>query len=504
MKKHIAFLLTAFLTLSTVPSFAFGADKDVILSNRVALKQDTVLTQANAPVLSVQANSVYTQDFRFELLLNGAEWAEEIINGSYSFGEGITYLTVGDSRLRISVDAKTYKPSENDIKLPLLTKLVAQGEIAVTLEPGTSSLEKEQFVYANTGGSEFSIETEMVPKLEIVGTLGDIVIKDGYLSKVNENTVYPLTLDNGFVFSGKPTIQTTGKYNSNIDFTIDPKDSSKASLTLTKTSDVGIGEIVLSDLQIRPEKTSQHGAVNLSLQRGKDTLKIQVAEYVSSDSTTLPVTMDTFTVGKKPSASGTAARDRLLQIRFDGRPYGTAAVATDGTWNYTFPSEKKALPVGKHTLSVGYYLKTSDTYTEMISQEFFIPTAVTFTIGQNSYLYDESAIFMGVAPYVDKNNRTMMPLRAFATVLGVDESGIVWNEANQTVTLKKDSTTLVVTIGSKELLVNGKPVTMDTVATINSSRTFLPLRAVMNGFSLTDDSIVWDEEAQTVTLSLTK
>jgi len=502
MKKYFALLLTVFMTASAIPNIAFGADKEVILSKRVAQKQNTELGQREAPVLTINSNTAYTQDFDFELLLNGAEWTDVYKDNTYDLGNGITYLTIGDSRLRIFVNATTYSPSTNDIEIPLFTKLTKKGEISVTVEPGSSSLERSAFVFAKTSGSEFSVESDTVPKLEMFGYLGDITIKDDFLSNVSENTVYPLTLDNDFIFTSTPTIETQGKYNNLVKFSIDKDDASKAYLTVTKTTDVGIGEITVSDLQVMSQKNSVFGPVNVILTRGNATLKIQVAEYATSSNTNIPISINQFVAEKAPKVSGTAARGRLLQIRIDDKKCFNITVGEDGTWSFTLPSEKKSLTVGKHTFSIGYYFEKTEKWVEVVQKEFFIPTKTEFTIGQNSYLYDDQSVFMGVAPYVDKNNRVMMPFRAFAAVLGTDKNGIIWNESDKTVTIKKDSTTLSVKIGSNELFINGVAQKMDTVAVIKSGRTFLPLRAVMNGFSLADDAILWDNDAQKVTLLL--
>lgn len=82
-------------------------------------------------------------------------------------------------------------------------------------------------------------------------------------------------------------------------------------------------------------------------------------------------------------------------------------------------------------------------------------------------------------PYVDENNRTMIPVRFVTEALGAK---VGWEGSTQTVTITKDNTTVTIRIGSPEMAVtaNGKATTvqMDTAATIKDGRTYVPIRFV--------------------------
>ncbi len=76
-------------------------------------------------------------------------------------------------------------------------------------------------------------------------------------------------------------------------------------------------------------------------------------------------------------------------------------------------------------------------------------------------------------PYIDSQNRIMVPLRAVAEGLG---AYVHWEEQTRTVTIKRNDITLLLTVDSPIVLVNGAEHKMDTVPRIMNSRTVVPLR----------------------------
>jgi len=119
-----------------------------------------------------------------------------------------------------------------------------------------------------------------------------------------------------------------------------------------------------------------------------------------------------------------------------------------------------------------------------------------FVIGSTTYVKNGAEYTMDVAPYI-KNDRTYMPVRYVAYVLGIDDANILWDGVNQTVTLMKGDKVVQLTIGSKALLINGATITMDVAPEITSDRTMLPLRFVAQAFGAT---VSWDEATQTASL----
>lgn len=114
-----------------------------------------------------------------------------------------------------------------------------------------------------------------------------------------------------------------------------------------------------------------------------------------------------------------------------------------------------------------------------------------FRIGSNIYYAGGVAKVMDVAPYI-KNDRTYVPMRYMGEALGAE---VVWDDAARTVTLTKDDTTVVFTIGSTTYTVNGEAKTADVAPEIANDRAMLPARFVAEAFGAV---VGWDASTQTV------
>lgn len=87
--------------------------------------------------------------------------------------------------------------------------------------------------------------------------------------------------------------------------------------------------------------------------------------------------------------------------------------------------------------------------------------------------------FPDAKPFVDKNSRTMIPVRFATEKLG---AAVHWNDPTQTATISKNGIDVAVTIGSDTLQVKEKgtvkTVKMDTSAILKDGRTYVPIRFV--------------------------
>ena len=87
--------------------------------------------------------------------------------------------------------------------------------------------------------------------------------------------------------------------------------------------------------------------------------------------------------------------------------------------------------------------------------------------------------FPDAQPYIDENDRTMIPVRFVTEAM---KANVSWVQETQTAVIEKDGIKVEVTIGKKDIKVtkNGKTetVTMDTVAVNRESRTYVPIRFV--------------------------
>lgn len=109
-----------------------------------------------------------------------------------------------------------------------------------------------------------------------------------------------------------------------------------------------------------------------------------------------------------------------------------------------------------------------------------VGTPVEFNTKEFTVKFNGEAVrFPDAQPFVDSNNRTLVPVRFVTEKMGAEVS---WDQPTQTATIELNGITVKITIGKDTLTVtkNGSTSTvkMDTVAVNKESRTFVPVRFV--------------------------
>ena len=119
------------------------------------------------------------------------------------------------------------------------------------------------------------------------------------------------------------------------------------------------------------------------------------------------------------------------------------------------------------------------------------PGGIGVTIDGTRVVYDDEYGW----PFVDDSGRTQVPFRLTLEVFGCT---VDWDNDTRTAIAEKDGTRVEVPIGEQYLLVNGKRVVMDTTSQIINTRTYLPIRPVVEAFGA---SVTWDQANQLVVIT---
>ena len=98
----------------------------------------------------------------------------------------------------------------------------------------------------------------------------------------------------------------------------------------------------------------------------------------------------------------------------------------------------------------------------------------------------------GGTPFIDANGRTMLPVRACLDAIG---ASVEWEPQTRVVITQKGNVTIKIPVGSNEIIVNGNTIKTDAAAIILNSRTYLPLRAVLEAYGYAVD---WDPYSRVV------
>lgn len=128
---------------------------------------------------------------------------------------------------------------------------------------------------------------------------------------------------------------------------------------------------------------------------------------------------------------------------------------------------------------------------------------VSYTGQQVKYYFDGSFIDMGGTPGIIVDGTAMASFNNVFVKSGIKMS-YQYNESKGTITLKKDGTVLIMTIGSKKANLNGKSVTM-SVAPMkvkykdkSATKVLVPTRFVTESFGYTYE---WNSSASTVKIT---
>lgn len=108
---------------------------------------------------------------------------------------------------------------------------------------------------------------------------------------------------------------------------------------------------------------------------------------------------------------------------------------------------------------------------------------------------NEEIVEFDVSPYIDENNRTLVPVRFISEKLG---AVVQWVEDTREVVVTKADKVITLKIDDDKVKVNDEVITLDTVASIKDGRTFVPLRFVSEALGT---KVEWDGETRTVVIT---
>lgn len=131
-----------------------------------------------------------------------------------------------------------------------------------------------------------------------------------------------------------------------------------------------------------------------------------------------------------------------------------------------------------------------------------------FYIGKNEYeilsLGESKKVKIDVAPIIE-NERTLLPMRLIAEILGID---VKWDEDKRLATFTKEGRIVEVQIDSSEIVVNGVKENLYSKVKIENDRILMPLTNISKAFGLTngntddgiDQNIEWNPSERSVTI----
>lgn len=108
------------------------------------------------------------------------------------------------------------------------------------------------------------------------------------------------------------------------------------------------------------------------------------------------------------------------------------------------------------------------------------------------YVNGKKVNFPDQQPYINENNRTMVPVRFISESLGAE---VEWDDKNKTVIIQKNDKTIKLKIGENKADVNDEIIVFDTKAELKNSRTMVPLRFISEALGA---KVNWINDTRTV------
>jgi hypothetical protein len=164
-------------------------------------------------------------------------------------------------------------------------------------------------------------------------------------------------------------------------------------------------------------------------------------------------------------------------------PHAWNLVQIEGTW-YHVDATNDDTNSNKFLLKTDQYMR-SQSYT-WDSQLFPLATKVFVVPLKVTVIVDGKLMEFDAQPYINKDNRTMVPIRFVSERLGAE---VTWDSITRSVIIENRQTRLTMTIDSNTIMQDGTASSMDTTAVIRQDRTMVPLRFISEYLGATVD---WD------------
>lgn len=131
----------------------------------------------------------------------------------------------------------------------------------------------------------------------------------------------------------------------------------------------------------------------------------------------------------------------------------------------------------------------------MLAGALFLPGRPAAAAPAISIMVNGRVVKSDVSPFLDANNRTMVPLRLVAEELHYQ---VDWSAGTRQVMVTNGATQVVLKVGSREASVDGRQVRLDTAAILRDGRTFVPLRFIGESMGA---QVLWEASAHRVVVT---
>ena len=377
-----------------------------------------------------------------------------------------TFTATDDSSLGDKADKM-----DLDFKMTLVAEPGFTGD--VTLKLGGDAFDKEQEVVIAKFVSPYTVEAsqnDMIIDYRNTKVPTNVVIKEAEagLWKKDDMT-FEFEFDKDIIeLEDDATITVDDKSDMEVKNTKDMK------FTVKDESDDEAATVTISDISLYMNRSIAAGAYNLKLKTTAGT-KMMTEEAL-------------FTT--KSGETGTAREFHGVK---DVKPYYAADYRD---WDVTGKDSTAKFVEKSFTVKEGFVNVITagrDQDDASFTKKVVVP------VGENYLIAGEEQVALDVPAYISAEGYTMLPVRAVATALGINNNNVLWNQATRTVTILYGQRIITMVAGQKVVTVNGNTIPASATVQIKDGRTFLPMRDLATALGVTD--ITWDAATKTATMN---
>lgn len=363
-------------------------------------------------------------------------------------------------------------------KLEFEMTLVAEpdftGDVTLTVEGG--GLDKAQEVTIAKFVAPYTVEAQqndLIIDYRNTAVPTNIVVKEAEAGLWDEDLKFTFDIDKLDNFEGDATYTVDDKSDmevkaakSGLGFTVDERSGDEAA------------EVTISDIALYMSRSLPAGAYDLELLT--NAAQFMYVESLYTTENTDVTSVPSVTIGNATLAAPTASQAG-----------GTYAVAD--AVDYVDGDD---LDVDNVTVKEGFVnIVTAGRDQDDAS----FTTKVVVPVGESYVIAGETQVALDVPAFISADGYTMLPVRAVATALGINNNSVLWNQATKTVTILYGQRIITMVAGQKVVTVNGNQIPASASVTIVNGRTFLPMRDLATALGVTD--ITWDAATKTATMN---
>lgn len=370
----------------------------------------------------------------------------------------------------VATDDKTLGNDAKDMDLDFKLTLIAEPGFAgdVTLTLGGDAFDKEQKVTIAKFVAPYTVEAsqnDMIIDYRNTKVPTNVVVKEAEagLWKKDDMT-FEFDFDKDVI-----ELEDDAKITVDDKSDMEVKNTKDMKFTVKDESDDTAATVTISDISLYMGRSIAAGAYNLKLKTTAGTEMMTKEVLFTTKAGETGTARDFHGVNVKPYY---AADYRDWDVK------GDAFVAKSFTVKEGFVN---VITAGRDQDDASFTKK------------------VVVPVGEKYLIAGEEQVVLDVPAYISAQGYTMLPVRAVATALGINNNNVLWNQASRTVTILYGQRIITMVAGQKVVTVNGNTIPASATVQIKDGRTFLPMRDLATALGVTD--ITWDAATKTATMN---